>query len=125
MMGFKFQTLLMNLKAFSWNVRGLNNDPSQKQVIDLLRDGNFSFCGLLETKVKKKNLSKVCSKILGRWEWISNNSVCDSGTGIIIGWDPNAVRIMLHSQSSQLMNVFVDPVNGHHGFFCSFHLCSY
>lgn len=110
----------MNLKAFAWNVRGLNNDVNQKQFVELLRDGGFSFCGLLETKVKKKNLNKVCSKVLGSWDWISNASYCESGTGIIVGWDLNAVRIMLHNQSSQLMNVFIEAVNGHQKFFCSF-----
>ncbi|GKA85407.1 RNA-directed DNA polymerase, eukaryota, reverse transcriptase zinc-binding domain protein, partial [Tanacetum coccineum] len=66
---------LMNLKAFSWNVRGLNNDFNQKQ------------------------------------EWFSNASSCDSGTGIVVGWDPNAVKIMLHSPTSQVMNVIVEAVS--------------
>ncbi|PWA47512.1 RNA-directed DNA polymerase, eukaryota, Reverse transcriptase zinc-binding domain protein [Artemisia annua] len=106
--------------AFAWNVRGLGNEVSQKQVIDLLREGGFSFCGLLETRVKKKNLSKICSKVLGNWDWISNASMCEGGSRIVIGWDPNAVRVMLHSQTSQLMNVFVEAVNGSKKFFCSF-----
>ncbi|PWA98655.1 hypothetical protein CTI12_AA001400 [Artemisia annua] len=66
----------MNVKAFSWNVRGLNNDDSQKQVMDLIRSSNLSFCGLLETRVKKNNLLKICSKVLGSWEWTSNASAC-------------------------------------------------
>ncbi|GJW44992.1 RNA-directed DNA polymerase, eukaryota, reverse transcriptase zinc-binding domain protein [Tanacetum coccineum] len=65
-------------KAFSWNVRGLNNDPNRKQVIDLLREG------------------------------------------IIMGWDPNSVRVMVLSQSTQLMNLFVETVDGHYSFYCSF-----
>lgn len=68
MIGPLLQMLMMSVKAFSWNVRGLNNDDSQKQVMDLIRSSNFSFCGLLETKVKKKNLLKICSKVLGNWE---------------------------------------------------------
>ncbi|PWA73621.1 hypothetical protein CTI12_AA263590 [Artemisia annua] len=99
---------------------GLNNDPNQKQVTDLLSDGSYSFCGLLETKVKKKNLIKIFSKVLGRWSWMSNAYECAGGTNIIVGWDPNAVRVMLHSQTAQLMNVFVESINGHHKFFCSF-----
>lgn len=110
----------MNLKSFAWNVRGLGNEPSQKQVIDLIREGGFSFCGLLETRVKKNKLTRICSKVFGAWDWMSNAAMCEGGTGIVIGWDPNAIRIMLHSQSSQLMNVFVESVNGKHKFFCSF-----
>ncbi|GJZ86131.1 putative reverse transcriptase domain-containing protein [Tanacetum coccineum] len=57
-----------------------------------------------------------------------NATMCDGGTGIFIRWDLNVVRIMLLSQSSQLMNVLVESVNGHHKFFCSFvygHVKSY
>ncbi|GJV27544.1 putative RNA-directed DNA polymerase [Tanacetum coccineum] len=39
---------------------------------------------------------------------------------IVVGWDPNAVRIVIHSQSAQVMNLFVEAVNGHQRFFCSF-----
>ncbi|GJR66791.1 RNA-directed DNA polymerase, eukaryota, reverse transcriptase zinc-binding domain protein [Tanacetum coccineum] len=31
-------------------------------------------------------------------DWMSNTAMCDRGTGIVIGWDPNAFRMMLHSQ---------------------------
>ena len=88
----------MIFKAFSWNVRGLNNSPNQKQVIDFINEGWYSLCGLLETKVKKKNLTKRCSAVLGNWSWISNSLMCTGGTGIIIAWDTNTVRVMLHSQ---------------------------
>ncbi|GJR13403.1 putative RNA-directed DNA polymerase [Tanacetum coccineum] len=99
---------------------GLGNEASQKQIMDLLREGCFSFCGLLETRVKKKNLVKICSKVLRGWDWISNVVECVGGTGIVIGWDPLSVRIMLLSQSSQLMNVLVESINGKQKFFCTF-----
>ncbi|GJX73580.1 reverse transcriptase domain-containing protein [Tanacetum coccineum] len=76
------------------NGHGLNNDLSQKQVMDLLRGGNFSFCRLLETKVKKKKLMKVYSKVLGTWEWLSNAAACEGGTGIIIGWNSFVVKVI-------------------------------
>ncbi|GJT88377.1 RNA-directed DNA polymerase, eukaryota, reverse transcriptase zinc-binding domain protein [Tanacetum coccineum] len=59
-------------------------------------------------------------QVLGNWEWFSNASSCDSGTGIVVGWDPNAVKFMLHDQTSQVMNVFVEAVSGNQKFFCSF-----
>nr|GFD30126.1 RNA-directed DNA polymerase, eukaryota, reverse transcriptase zinc-binding domain protein [Tanacetum cinerariifolium] len=77
------------------NVRGLNNTPNQDQVIKLLREDSYSFCGLLETYVKKKNLSRICNCVLGRWEWVSNCSSYDRGTRIIVGWDPNHVNMMV------------------------------
>ncbi|PWA85990.1 RNA-directed DNA polymerase, eukaryota, Reverse transcriptase zinc-binding domain protein [Artemisia annua] len=106
--------------GFAWNIRGLNNDLNQKQVIDMLRNGDYCFCALLETKLKKKKLSKVCSKVLGNWEWISNAASCENGTGVVVGWNPNVVRIMLHNQTSQVMNVFVEVISSGQKFFCSF-----
>ncbi|GJU84848.1 RNA-directed DNA polymerase, eukaryota, reverse transcriptase zinc-binding domain protein [Tanacetum coccineum] len=101
MVGLILNLFPMNLKDFAWNVRGLNNDLSQKQAIDMIRNGGFSFCALLETKLKKMKRSRICSKVLGRWDWCSNASSCVGGTGIIVGWNPNAVRIMVHSQTAQ------------------------
>ncbi|GKB19463.1 RNA-directed DNA polymerase, eukaryota, reverse transcriptase zinc-binding domain protein [Tanacetum coccineum] len=114
------QILFPMIKLFSWNIKGLNNSPNQKQVIDLLHEGNYSICALLETKVKKKNLNRVCSNVLGNWHWISNNDVCVNGTGIVVGWDPQSVRVMVLNQTSQLMNLFVETMNGQQSFFCSF-----
>ncbi|GJT77731.1 putative RNA-directed DNA polymerase [Tanacetum coccineum] len=38
---------------------------------------------------------------------VANNASCSNGTGIIVGWDPNSVRVMVISQSSQLMNLLL------------------
>nr|GEY84353.1 hypothetical protein [Tanacetum cinerariifolium] len=103
--------------TFAWNVRGLNNTPNQDQVIQLLREDNFSLCGLLETHVKKKNLSRICNRVLGNWDWASNISSCIGGMRIIVGWDPSSVHVMVLEQSSQVLRCFVEPVNGDPSFF--------
>ncbi|GKA97932.1 RNA-directed DNA polymerase, eukaryota, reverse transcriptase zinc-binding domain protein [Tanacetum coccineum] len=99
------QILFPMINLFSWNTKGLNNSTNQNQVIDLLHEGNYSICALLETKVKKKNLNRVCSNVLGNWHWISNNDVCVNRTGIVVGWDPQSVRVMVLSD----FNVILDP----------------
>ena len=116
------KTLIMfpMIRVCAWNIRGLNNTLNQDQVIDLLHGGNFSICALLETKVKMHKLNSVCSRVFGNWQWVSNNAACAGGTGIIVGWDPNVIRVMVVNQSSQLMNLFVETINGNQGFFCSF-----
>nr|GEU82219.1 hypothetical protein [Tanacetum cinerariifolium] len=68
----------------------------------------------------KKNLSRICNRVLGRCDWVSNSSSCDNGTRIIVGWDLNNVNIMVLNQSAQVMHCFVEPVNGNPGFLCSF-----
>nr|GEZ90742.1 hypothetical protein [Tanacetum cinerariifolium] len=40
--------------------------------------------------------------------WVSNNASCSNGTGIIVGWDPNSIRVMVISQSAQGMMDFRD-----------------
>nr|GEW50370.1 hypothetical protein [Tanacetum cinerariifolium] len=79
-------------------------------------------------KVKKKNLNRVYSNVIGNWHWVSNNDVCVNGTGIIIGWDPQPVRVMVLNQTSQLMDLFVETMNGQQSFFCLYfyaHIRSY
>nr|GEX64048.1 hypothetical protein [Tanacetum cinerariifolium] len=83
-------------------------------------EDTYSFCGLLETHVKKKNLFRICNRVLGRWDWVSNSSSYDSGTRNIVGWGINHVNIMVLNQSAQVMHCFIEPVNGNPGFFCSF-----
>ncbi|GKA11701.1 RNA-directed DNA polymerase, eukaryota, reverse transcriptase zinc-binding domain protein, partial [Tanacetum coccineum] len=58
--------------------------------------------------------------VLGPWQWVSNSASCANGMGIIVGWDPNYVRVMVLSQLAQLMNLFVESVDGRYSFFCSF-----
>ncbi|GJR53136.1 hypothetical protein Tco_1403657 [Tanacetum coccineum] len=98
----------------------LVNDSAKDQVIQLLREDAYSLCGLLETHVKKKNLHRICNRVLGNWEWVSNISSCNGGTRIIVGWDPNSVNVMVLEQSSQVLHCLVEPVNGDSSFFCSF-----
>ncbi|GKE05481.1 hypothetical protein Tco_1397499 [Tanacetum coccineum] len=42
------------------------------------------------------------------------------GTRIIVGWDPNSIRVMVLEHTSQVLHCFVEPVNGDASFFCSF-----
>ncbi|GJX75384.1 RNA-directed DNA polymerase, eukaryota, reverse transcriptase zinc-binding domain protein [Tanacetum coccineum] len=87
---------------------------------DVSNEDNYSFCGLLETHVKKKNLSRVCNRVLGNWDWVSNFYSCASGTRIIVGWDPNRVNVFILDQTPQVIHCFIEPSNGDPGFYCSF-----
>ncbi|GJT86927.1 hypothetical protein Tco_1068644 [Tanacetum coccineum] len=64
-----------------------------------------------ETHVKKKKLASICSRVLGRWEWVSNNSAGSGGTRIIVWWDPNYVNVMVLEQSAQVIHCFIEPLN--------------
>nr|GEX43738.1 hypothetical protein [Tanacetum cinerariifolium] len=56
--------------------------------------------------------ASICSRVLGHWEWVSNNASCSGGTRIIVGWDPNCVNVMIMEQSAQAIHCFVELING-------------
>ncbi|GJV05062.1 putative reverse transcriptase domain-containing protein [Tanacetum coccineum] len=97
-----------------------NGAALQSDVMQLLREGDFSLCGLLETKVKKSKLVKICNRVLGRWSWVSNSDSCVGGTRIIVGYDSNSVDVMVMEQSDQVLHYLVKPLNGDKLFYCSF-----
>nr|GEW08797.1 hypothetical protein [Tanacetum cinerariifolium] len=98
--------------------RPLNEDIPVNNSFNILSndDDNVEDLG----DINKKNMSRICNRVLSRWDWVSNCSSCDSGTRIIVGWDPNHVNIMVLNQSAQVMHCFIEPVNGNPGFFRSF-----
>ncbi|PWA43152.1 hypothetical protein CTI12_AA540650 [Artemisia annua] len=64
-----------------------------------------------ETHVSKQKLNRVCSKVFGNWNWLSNTACCEDYTRIIIGWDPNSVDVMILDQSDLVVHCFVESIN--------------
>jgi len=52
----------------SWNIRGLNWPNKQEDVKLFLHEKNIGLVGLLETKVKEKNVEKITNKLLQGWD---------------------------------------------------------
>nr|GEV00594.1 hypothetical protein [Tanacetum cinerariifolium] len=96
----------------------IENDVAHAKNVS--NDDNFSLCSLLETHVKKKKLVSIYSRVLGRWEWASNNVSSNGGTRIIVGWHPNCVNVMIMKHFAQAIHCFVEPLNGDLSFHCSF-----
>ncbi|GKE75761.1 RNA-directed DNA polymerase, eukaryota, reverse transcriptase zinc-binding domain protein, partial [Tanacetum coccineum] len=57
---------------------------------------------VIETHVKAQKLSKVCERVFGQWDWVSNIGQCNAGCRITIGWN----RVM------SINNVVGDVVEG-------------
>jgi len=51
----------------SWDIRGFNWPNKQEDVKLFLHEKNMGLVGLLETKVKEKNVDKISSKIFQGW----------------------------------------------------------
>lgn len=44
----------MIVKAVVWNIRGLTSTSKQQEIVNLIRDGGYSICSLIETHVVKE-----------------------------------------------------------------------
>ena len=47
----------------SWNIRGLNWPNKQEDVKIFLHSNKIGLVGLLETKIKEKNIQKVAARM--------------------------------------------------------------
>ncbi|KAJ9535832.1 hypothetical protein OSB04_un001013 [Centaurea solstitialis] len=53
-------------------------------------------------------------------KWVSNNSVCDGRTRIIIGWDPNKIILDVAAVFSQVVHAHIFHIESKRWFHCSF-----
>ena len=84
----------------SWNVRGLNKSPHQKEVKNLIICNKLSFISCLETRVKVDNALCISKEICKNWSWLFNYEDHHNGR-IWVGWDPTVWKISLLSKSAQ------------------------
>ncbi|KAJ9561655.1 hypothetical protein OSB04_006815 [Centaurea solstitialis] len=92
------------VKILTWNIRGLNTALKQNEVRDLIKEKGVNICAILETHVRGDGLGNVCTRVFGRWQWVSNYVHSDSGTRIIIGWDEALFDLMVFDMSDQYVN---------------------
>nr|GEZ33712.1 RNA-directed DNA polymerase, eukaryota, reverse transcriptase zinc-binding domain protein [Tanacetum cinerariifolium] len=71
-----------------------NSEKSRKQwsvykdILEAMkREENLQVFVVLETHIKSKKLDKVCEKLYGRWNWITNMRYCNKGCRIMVGWN--------------------------------------
>ncbi|GKA95055.1 sodium/hydrogen exchanger 6 [Tanacetum coccineum] len=104
----------------SWNIRGLNRSPKQKEVRQVVNENNLSVCAILESHVDVVVVYDTCKKVCSRWKWTSNGNLCSKGSRIILGWNDDLVDVMIMAQTNQVMHVQVNMCANHKTFFCSF-----
>ncbi|XP_071714785.1 uncharacterized protein [Rutidosis leptorrhynchoides] len=103
----------------TWNIRGMNLTPKQKEVRDVVASNKLCLCALLESHVSIARLSGVCNYVFPTWRWSSNNSVCQISTRIIFGWDPDEVNLMVISMTNQVVHCLVSSVTNDWKFYVS------
>ncbi|GJS64707.1 putative RNA-directed DNA polymerase, partial [Tanacetum coccineum] len=104
----------------SWNIRGLNRTPKQREVRQVINENNLNVCAILESHVDIGKLEKVCSKVCSKWEWTSNASYCRKGSRIILGWNDDEVDVMVLTRSSQVIHTQIMLKADRKVLFCSF-----
>ncbi|PWA62420.1 hypothetical protein CTI12_AA218350 [Artemisia annua] len=62
-----------DLNIAVWNIRSMNIQKKQKDVLNFVREEKLSVCGIVETHVKTASLSKVTDYAFGGWDWVSNS----------------------------------------------------
>ena len=67
------------MKWFFWNVRGMNKRYKQKEIKLLLLQNKVSMAGLIETRVKEKNMKIVLKGIVPGWKMINNYNASPNG----------------------------------------------
>ncbi|XP_022040604.1 uncharacterized protein LOC110943156 [Helianthus annuus] len=91
-------------------------NPQKKQGASTPSQG---VSNVLESHVDVNNLRKVCNSVFCRWEWTSNGGICDKGTRIIIGWNPDVFDLMVLAQTPQVMHLQLFLKEDKKWFFCS------
>ena len=71
----------------SWNIRGLNWPNKQEDVKIFLQEKHIGILGLLETKVKEKNVDRIATRLFQGWQW-QHNFHLNAQWRIWVAWRP-------------------------------------
>lgn len=88
------------MNCATWNVRGLNKEAHQNEVIRFISTNKLSLVGLLETKVKKANSYYISKKVARSWKWLFNYDYHENGR-VWVGWDNNVWDLNMVDASEQ------------------------
>lgn len=103
-----------------WNVRGFNQPFKVREMKDLIRENNIGICAIVETRVAKKRVGGIFSKLFRQWEWFSNVESCSKNCRIVVGWDPNCFEVMKLFETEQVIHCLVKQKSSQEHFYCSF-----
>jgi len=103
----------------SWNIRGLNYPNKQVDIKIFLHEKNISLVGLLETKVKDKNVDKVVNKLFQGWNWHHNFHLNAKGR-IWVAWRPSQFHIQILATDEQFIHCKVTLMQDMKKFFITF-----
>lgn len=110
-------TQLMD-NIIAWNVRGLNSPLKQKEVMSFLLKSKCGLVGLLETKVKPQNFSKVYTNVFQGW-CVASNIHMHKGGRIILLWLDSHFQVDVKFTSPQCIHISVRSITFKYVFECT------
>ena len=110
----------MNIKIIAWNIRGMTDTSKQDEVKLLISENRLHMCAVIETRLIKKVVNKICDNVFGSWAWISNSADSIKGCRIAVGWDTSVIEASLISSIGQVMHFEVKVIADKKSFFVSF-----
>lgn len=106
------------MTVFFWNIRGFNKQSKQTVVHNWIRNKQFQFGCLLETRVKENKAEAIVSSVCRGWSFVNNYEFSRKGR-IWVLWSPQ-IRITPVFKSAQIITVSVFLEGEQDEFFCSF-----
>lgn len=103
----------------SWNIRDLNWPNKQEDVKSFLQLHEVGLVGLLETKVKDKNVSTIARRTCPGWKWIHNIALNPNGR-IWIAWEPRIYGIKMLSMADQVIQCHATQLQDNEKLFITF-----
>lgn len=94
--------LIMDSLCF-WNVGVINNPRKQKEILGFLHENKVGFCGLVETKLKKKSARKVMQNKFSTWS-IATNLHIQNGGRLLIAWNRSIFEVNILFLSDQIIH---------------------
>ena len=90
-------------RVCSWNVRGLNWPNKQEDLKIFLQEKRIGLIGMLETKVKERNVNKVATRLLQGWHWQHNFQLNAKGR-IWVAWRLGFYKVNVLEKDEQFLH---------------------
>ncbi|XP_074305114.1 uncharacterized protein LOC141640053 [Silene latifolia] len=88
------------MKIATWNIRGFNEPLKQAEVKNFIRTNHIDLLGILETRVKIKNVKKIHNQYFNNYEIFTNYKSHYNGRIWCI-WDPVTIQVEELHQDAQ------------------------
>ncbi|GJW65931.1 RNA-directed DNA polymerase, eukaryota, reverse transcriptase zinc-binding domain protein [Tanacetum coccineum] len=88
----------------------MSTQLKQKELVKLMTEEKLQLLAILETHLKPKNITKVCNDVFGSWNWISNMAESPTSCRIVVGWNPQVIKVMAFHYSKQTILCLVETI---------------